>query len=68
MMIMVNGREREVEDGITVAQLLSELNIDIKNVAVELNLKILGRSEYESVELKENDRVEVVLPVGGGDR
>lgn len=68
MKIVLNGKERQVEDNITVAQLLSDLNIDVKKVAVELNLSILSRSEYSTVRLNENDRVEIVLPVGGGNQ
>lgn len=66
MKIILNGKEREVKDDITVAQLISDLNVNIKNVAVELNLNILNKSEYAAIKLKQNDRVEIVLPIGGG--
>lgn len=68
MTIVVNGKERKVKDGITIAELLSDLNVNPKSVAVELNLSILNKSEYDVMRLKENDRVEIVLPVGGGNR
>ncbi len=68
MKIIVNGKERESRDNITVAELLSDLNVGVKNIAIELNLKILNKSEYTAVKLKENDRVEIVLPMGGGNR
>lgn len=67
MKIIVNGKERQSKDNITVAELLSDLNVDVKNIAVELNLKILNKSEYAAVKLKESDRVEIVLPMGGGN-
>lgn len=66
MKIILNGKEREVKDDITIAQLISDLNVNIKNVAVELNLNILNKSEYAAIKLKQNDRVEIVLPIGGG--
>ena len=67
MLIVVNGKGRQAEGGITISQLLSDLSVDAKNVAVELNLRILNKSEYGLVKLKENDQVEIVHPVGGGN-
>ena len=66
MTIIVNGKKLEVKDGMTVAGLLSELKANVKYAAVELNLRMLDRARYEAVELKENDKVEVVQPMGGG--
>lgn len=67
MKIVVNGKEKQAKDNMTVAELLSDLNVDVKNIAVELNLEILNKSEYELIKLKEDDRVEIVLPMGGGN-
>lgn len=66
MTISVNGKQMQVEDGTTVTGLLSGLKANVKYAAVELNLNILERSRYETTELKEGDKVEVILPVGGG--
>jgi DNA topoisomerase-1 len=66
MTIFVNGKEAIVKDGTTVAGLLSELKADVKYAAVELNLDILEKSRYRTVELKEGDKVEIILPVAGG--
>lgn len=64
--ICVNGKDRQVEDGLTVARLISELKADVRYSAVELNLNILDRSKYDSVKFKDGDKVEIILPVGGG--
>jgi DNA topoisomerase-1 len=64
--ICVNGKEIHAEDGLTVAALIARLKADVKYAAVELNLQILDRASYGSIELKEGDKVEIVLPVGGG--
>ena len=64
--ICVNGKDIQADDGITVARLISDLKADVKYAAVELNLNILDRSKYDSVKLKEGDKVEIILPVGGG--
>ncbi|MDD4879640.1 MAG: type I DNA topoisomerase, partial [Candidatus Omnitrophica bacterium] len=64
--IYVNGKETQVEEAATVARLIADLKADVKYAAVELNLNILDRSKYGSVKLKEGDKVEIILPVGGG--
>jgi len=66
--IQVNGESRGVGDGQTVAALLHELEIRADRVAVELNLEILDRKEYESRGLREGDRVEILSFIGGGAR
>ncbi len=66
MTIIVNGKEMKVKEGMTVPELLSELKANLKYAAVELNLRMLDRARYETTELKENDKVEVVQPMGGG--
>ncbi len=68
MTIQVNGESRGVGDGQTVAALLHELEIRADRVAVELNLEILERNEYETRGLREGDRVEILSFIGGGAR
>lgn len=66
MEITVNDTTRQVEAGITVAQLLRELNMQPKYVAVERNLELIPRREHEACILQAGDRLEVVTLVGGG--
>ena len=66
MTILVNGKETNVKDGMTVAELLSGLKANVKYAAVELNLRMLDKAQYGTTGLKENDKVEVVQPMGGG--
>ncbi len=64
--IQVNGEYRGVSDGQTVAALLHELDIRVDRVAVELNLEILDRGDFDSRGLREGDRVEILSFIGGG--
>ena len=64
--ICVNGKDIQAKDGMTVDGLIAHLKADVKYAAVELNLQILDRASYGSVKLKEGDKVEIILPVGGG--
>jgi sulfur carrier protein len=64
--ILVNGTPRQVYDGTTIAQLLRELEVDGRHVAVEVNLELVPRARHAAHALRESDRLEVVTLVGGG--
>jgi len=66
MKIYVNGEEREVAEGCTAAQLVEELGLTGKRLAMEVNREIVPRSEYEKHRFSAGDRVEVVHAIGGG--
>ncbi len=66
MQIVVNGQPRELSDGATLAQLLSELGLEPRHVAVEVNLEVVPRREHDQHRLADGDRLEVVTLVGGG--
>jgi sulfur carrier protein len=63
--IFVNGEPQTIEP-VTVLGYLEALAIDPRRVAVELNLEILPKTDYETTLLDEGDRVEIVHFVGGG--
>ncbi|MGI6211761.1 MAG: sulfur carrier protein ThiS [Anaerovoracaceae bacterium] len=64
-MVKING-ENVPEEGKTVAEYLAEKGYDGSPVAVELNLAILPKTEYDQTVLKEGDVLEIVRFVGGG--
>ena len=66
MTIQVNGESRETGEGQTVAALLHDLDIRAERVAVELNLEILDRNDFETRGLREGDRLEILGFIGGG--
>jgi sulfur carrier protein len=66
MQLQINGEEREFPDSLTVAALVAELGMKQDRVAVELNLEIVPRANWEATALKDGDRLEVVHFVGGG--
>ena len=66
MQITVNGEQREVVDGITAAQLVEDMAITGKRIAMEVNLEIVPRSSYAEYTFKPGDKVEIVHAVGGG--
>jgi sulfur carrier protein len=66
MQLTVNGQDRELEEGTTIAQLLEQLELDPRMLAVERNLNLVPRSQHASTPLAAGDRIEVVTLVGGG--
>lgn len=65
MRVQVNGNERELAEGCTVAALLQALELRGR-LAVELNEEILPRSRHAEQALRDGDRVEIVQAIGGG--
>lgn len=66
MLIEFNGESREVSEPISIGDLLEQANVRSQLCAVELNEEILPKQQYDSTQLREGDRVEVVTLVGGG--
>jgi sulfur carrier protein len=64
--VIVNGEPREVAPTLTVAELLRQLEVSPRGVAVEVNLQVIPRSQHEQYRLTEGDRLEIVTLVGGG--
>ena len=65
MNIVLNGQAHET-NAATVSALLDELEIKVGGVAVEVNVSIIKKTDYEAAALKEGDQVEIVNFVGGG--
>ena len=66
MQIIVNGETRDVSDGLSAAQLVKDMEIVGKRIAMEVNLDIVPRSSYADHVFKEGDKIEIVHAVGGG--
>ena len=66
MTINLNGDRFEVASPVTVSQLLAQLEIDARRVAVEHNLVVLKRDAFERTTVREGDEIEIVNFVGGG--
>ena len=66
MKIVFNGETRDVAEALTIADLLAELQLDPRRVAVEVNEDLATRDRHAEMQLKEGDQLEVVTLVGGG--
>jgi thiamine biosynthesis protein ThiS len=66
MTVTINGERREVPDGIAVTTLLEHLGMPRERVAIERNLSILPRADWNQTQVQPNDSFEIVHFVGGG--
>ena len=67
MNLIINGKETNTNDGLTVSELLIKENVQMPDmVSVELNGQILKRNNFEQTSLKNNDKVEFLYFMGGG--
>ena len=64
--IKVNGKFKSIPDNYKISDLVKELKIPIKKVAIELNQEIIDKKRSSKIVLKKNDKVEIVHFIGGG--
>ena len=64
--IKVNGKLKIVLNNSKLSELLNNLNIPIKKVAIELNQEIIDKKRTNYIKLKKDDKIEIVHFIGGG--
>ena len=64
--IKVNGKFKTVLNKSKLSDLLKNLNIPLKKVAIELNQEIIDKKRSNNIKLKKNDKIEIVHFIGGG--
>lgn len=66
MRVTLNGEARELSEGLTVNDLVDQLGLNERRIAVEINRDILPRDDYANRAIQEGDVVEIVQFIGGG--
>jgi sulfur carrier protein len=68
MTILLNGKKREIAPGSTVRTLLEVLDVPAgaRGVAVAVDAEVVPRGEWETTELDDGARVEVLRAIQGG--
>ena len=64
--LTINGEARSFEQALTCKKLLEKLELVGKRVAIERNGDIVPRSRHEAEMVKDGDKLEIVVAVGGG--
>ena len=66
MNIIFNGKPRDIQDGISIQELLDQMKLDYMQLVVEHNQNIIPRQRLAETRLNNNDSLEVIHFVGGG--
>ena len=64
--IKVNGKMKSISDSHKLSDLLGNLKIPMKKVAIEVNEEIIDKKNIKNIKLKKNDKIEIVHFIGGG--
>jgi thiamine biosynthesis protein ThiS len=64
--IRVNGKVKSISDKYRMSDLVKNLKIPMKKVAIELNQEIIDKKKINKINLKKNDKIEIVHFIGGG--
>jgi thiamine biosynthesis protein ThiS len=65
MHIKVNGEDKDIERT-TIAGIFQELEINPRGMLVHANGTVVHWTKYDSFQIHENDRVEIIRFIGGG--
>ena len=66
MILEINGQPREIKSSNNLTELVEELDIQAPHFAIAVNLTVVSKSDYESTQIKDGDKIEIVHAVGGG--
>lgn len=66
MDITINSQTRTVDTGTTLTELIDEMGLDDKRIAIEYNRDILSHEQFSTITLQAGDTIEMVNFVGGG--
>lgn len=66
MQIYINGEAQTIAENTTITQLLAQLQVEEKIVAISLNANVVKKDTWEQVCLNENDKLELLQFMSGG--
>ena len=64
--IRVNGKVKFISENYRMLDLVKNLKIPMKKVAIELNQQIIDKKKINKINLEKNDKIEIVHFIGGG--
>jgi thiamine biosynthesis protein ThiS len=66
MKVFINGETREIESTLNLRELLQKFDLPSERIAVELNREVVRKKDWETIEIRDADKIEIVHFVGGG--
>jgi len=64
--VSINGETRQLPQTITIAELIEQMGLTGKRIALERNGEIAPRGSFATQQLADGDKLEIVVAVGGG--
>jgi len=64
--IKLNGRSKTINENSTLLNIIKNFKVPLKKVAIELNQEIVDKKKLKYINLKQNDKIEIVHFIGGG--
>ena len=64
--IRLNGKNKNIIEGYMLYDLVNELDLSLRKVAIELNREIIDKKKIKKIKLNNKDNIEVVHFIGGG--
>ena len=66
MQVFINGETKEIAEEVNLTELLEKFSLPRERIAVELNKVVVRRKDWETILVKDADKIEIVHFVGGG--
>ena len=64
--IKLNGKQKSIDENTTLFNIIKNSKIPLRKVAIELNQEIVDKKKIKFINLKQNDKIEIVHFIGGG--
>ncbi|CAN5463402.1 MAG: sulfur carrier protein ThiS [Pyrinomonadaceae bacterium] len=66
MKVLINGKVKEIPEGLNLDQLLRHFSLPSQRIAIEMNTSVVRRKDWEDVIVNDSDKIEIIHFVGGG--
>lgn len=66
MQVLINGETRELESELNLLELLKKLELPTERIAIELNKSVVRKKDWETINISDADKIEIIHFVGGG--
>jgi sulfur carrier protein len=66
MNILLNGKDKSIDDELYLNTLIEQLELTGKRLAVEINREIIPKGEHSQYKIQDGDKIEIVFAIGGG--